>query len=221
MLLHSLTAWLVLAGLLPVDPPPARISLELATLHVAGLTSARTADDKTDAPYLLVSVLRTGGRTSVRLPATGRWRLTEDAVVQPTVMDILELAPGDSARVVISVLESEATELAPEVAGATASTTALSAMAHPFLDPAGAAVAPVLVSLGQAGSRRIGVVSVLLTNEGGVTWWRRMECVEDCAVLKGLTPAAGASLATTTNGGFELNGAGGTYHLNLSLKAVN
>jgi len=48
-----------------------------------------------------------------------------------------------------------------------------------------------------------------------------MDCVQDCAVLQGIPNGSGAALSQPTSGVCELTGAGGTYHLNLSLKAVN
>ena len=211
---------LALLGILSIDPAPGRVSIELATLHVAALTATRGAADNSDAPYFLVSVLRNGARTSAHFPAEGHWRLEENAIVRPTAMDVLELGPGDSARVVISVLESESTDLKPELDGATATTTALAGLSQPLLDPAGPALGTALGALTQAGAHRIGSVSLLLTNEGGSIWWRRMECIQDCAMLKGLAPQGGTSLTTATNGVFELTGAGGTYHLNLNLTAL-
>lgn len=213
--------WILLLGLISTAPAPARVAIELATLHVAGLTTAHGAGDVADAPYFLISVIRPNAQSSAHLPANGHWRLAEDAVVTPTTVDLLELAPGDSARVVIAVLESEGTEPAPELAGGAASTRALSALMHPLLDPAGPALNTGLGGLNQAGVHRIGAVSLLVTNEGGTVWWRRMDCVLDCAVLQGIPSGTGAALSSPTNGVYELTGAGGTYHLNLSLSAVN
>ncbi len=211
----------LLLGLGFTGPVPARVAIELATLHVAGLTTAHGAGDETDAPYFLVSVIRPHAQSSFRLPASGHWRLAEDAVVAPTAVDLLELAPGDSARVVIAVLESEGAEPAPELASGAASARALSELGQPLLDPAGPALGTGLDGLSRAGVHRIGAVSLLVTNEGGTVWWRRMDCVQACAVLKGLPDGTGVALSMPTNGVYELTGAGGTYHLNLSLKAVN
>ena len=121
----------------------------------------------------------------------------------------------------ISVLESESAEPAPELAGGAASATALSELVQPLLDPAGPALGTGLDGLSRTGVHRIGAVSLLVTNEGGPLWWRRMDCVQDCAVLQGIPEGTGAPLAKPTNGVYELTGAGGTYHMNLSLKAVN
>jgi hypothetical protein len=197
------------------------VAIELATLHVAGLTTPRGAGDETDAPFLLISVIRPHAQSTSHLPASGHWRLAEDAVVTPTAVDLLELAPGDSARVVIAVLESEGAEPAPELASGVTSAKALSELGQPLLDPAGPALGAGLDGLNQAGVHRVGAISLLVTNEGGTLWWRRMDCVQDCAVLMGIPDGTGTVLSAPTNGVYELTGAGGTYHLNLSLKAVN
>ena len=148
---QSLSRGLLLLGLGFTAPALARVAIELATLHVAGLTTAHGAGDETDAPDFLISVIRPHGHGSAHLPASGHWRLAENAVVTPTAVDLLELAP----------------------------------------------------------------------NEGGTVWWRRMDCVQDCAVLQGIPNGTGAALSQPTSGVYELTGAGGIYHLNLSLKAVN
>jgi hypothetical protein len=67
-----------------------------------------------------------------------------------------------------------------------------------------------------SGAQWIGAVSLLLTNEGGTVFWRRLDCVASCKVL---TAPATTALPTTPAQPFagvvELSGSGGTYHLAL------
>ena len=217
MPLPMLPAW-ALAALLVPAPAPSHVSISLATLHAAALTTARGSTDQADAPYFLVSVVGPRVSSSARLPAGARFGIVNNGIVQPTELQRLELAPGDSVRVVISVLEAESGELAPETDAAKAATLALSGLPRPLLDPAGPALGPTVAGLQGAGAHWIGAVSLLLTNEGGSPYWRRMECAQDCEVLQGLPGAAGAALTGPVNGVFELRGAGGTYHMQLSLR---
>ena len=64
-----------------------------------------------------------------------------------------------------------------------------------------------------AGAHWIGSASLLLTNENGSVFWRRLDCVASCKVL---TAPATTALSTQAFGGVvELSGNGGTYHLAL------
>ncbi|MEO8634546.1 MAG: hypothetical protein ABI587_04620 [Gemmatimonadales bacterium] len=212
---------LLLTSLLSTWPAPSRVAIELTTLHAATLTTSRGAGDSTDAPYFLVSVLGSHSHASSHLPASGHYRLAENAIVSPTPMEVLLLAPGDSARVVISVLESESAELTTELDGGVATTSGLSQLGRPFLDPASQILGSALNGLRQGGAHWLGSVSLLITNEGGTTWWRRMDCAEECAVLQGLPEGVeGVSLGKPARGVFELTGAGGTFHMQLSLKPM-
>ena len=212
-------AGLLLVSLLSPGPAPRRVAIDLTTLHAAALTTSRGAGDSTDAPYFLVSVLGSRSHSSSHLPASGHFRLAENAIVSPTPMEVLLLAPGDSARVVISVLESESAALAPELDGGVATTSGLSQLGRPLLDPASQTLAAALTGLQQGGAHWLGSVSLLITTEGGSIWWRRMDCAEDCTVLQGLPEGTeGVELGTPARGVFELTGSGGTFHLQLSLK---
>ena len=217
MPLPMLPAW-ALAALLVPTPAPSHVSIGLATLHAAALTTARGSADQSDAPYFLVSVVGPRVSNSARLPAGARFGIVNNGIVQPTVLQQVDLDPGDSVRVVISVLEAESGDLAPETDAAKAVTLALSGLPRPLLDPAGPVLGPAVAGLQGAGAHWIGAVSLLLTNEGGSTFWRRMDCAQDCEVLQGLPGQGGAELKGPVNGVFELRGAGGTYHLQLSLR---
>jgi len=221
MPLPLLTPWLMLAGLLPTAAGPTRVSIDLATLHVAALTPSRGSGDVADSPFLLVSVLAPHERSGMHLPAVGHWLLAQNAIVAPTPIEVVDLSPGDSARVVISVLEGESAESAPESAGLSASTELLARLAHPMVDSAEPALEAALDGLVRGGAHWIGSVSLLFTNEGGKAYWRRMDCARDCAVLQGLPEgAAGIQLVRPTNGVYELTGEGGTYHMQLSVAAA-
>ena len=55
---------------------PAQLTLDLATLHAAALSTARNPADSSDAPYLLVSIVGTGGQTETdELPKSGRYEV--------------------------------------------------------------------------------------------------------------------------------------------------
>jgi hypothetical protein len=79
----------------------------------------------------------------------------------------------------------------------------------------------VLISVLENGSghdaRSIGSMTLLIANEAGTIFWRRLECVASCQVLN-----APASTALTAAGGppgvVELTGSGGTYHLALQAR---
>ncbi len=210
MPLPLLTPWLLVLSTLPPNPATARVSIDLATLHVATLTPSRGTGDHSDSPYLLISILSPRARTGMHLPAMGHWLLAENAIVAPTPIQVVDLAPGDSARVVISVLEGESAEAAPETAGLSASTEALARLGHPMVDPAEPTLDTALEGLRRGGNHWIGSVSLLLTNDGGTAYWRRLDCARDCAVLQGLPEGAtGAALTKQTNGVVELSGEGG------------
>ena len=62
----------------------------------------------------------------------------------------------------------------------------------------------------------LGSAALLPTNEGGITYWRSLECVATCPVLEAppSTPL-GPLDAGPVSGVIELSGGGGTYHLQL------
>jgi hypothetical protein len=73
-------------------------------------------------------------------------------------------------------------------------------------------VAPLV----KQGANVVGSVSLLLTNEGGDVYWRRLDCVASCKVVQ--APAKTALPATNgqpLGSTVELSGSGGTYHLAL------
>jgi hypothetical protein len=192
-------------------PAPTEVRLTLATLHAAALTTPRATGDAEDDPYLFVSILGPGANTTtIQLPTTGHLSIHENEALGARPLVDLSLQPGDSVRLLVSVLEATRVQPSDEAQAATASTSVLAQ------SPAARAslLAPALVPVTSQGAHWLGSAVLLLTNEGGATYWRTLECVATCKVLKApagtaLAPAAGAPIA----GVVELSGDGGTYHL--------
>lgn len=205
---------------------PATLSLDLTTIHAAVLGSAREPADTTDAPYLLVSIVGSSGRTETHaLPAGGHWAMRQNEAITGLSIASISLDPGDSVRVLLSVLEDRAT-LPEEIQTATATTSAMadqrSLLSPPGVSLVGAALAP----LTSRGALWLGSASLLLTNKDGTTFWTSLDCVASCAVLQ--SPAEGgtgavlrASAPQPATGVVELTGASGTYHLQVALRRVN
>jgi hypothetical protein len=206
--------------------PPARVTLDLTTLHAAVLSTARNPGDSSDAPYLLVSVVGSAGRTQTQeLPARGHWALRQDGAVGDTPITTLSLEPGDSVRVLLTVLEDHAAS-PQELQVATAATRMMAGAKSLLNAPPLTSVTPTLGPLTNGGAHWLGTASLLLTNDGGATYWTRLDCVATCKVSRG--PATGdghgAALAATTpqpvTGVVELSGASATYHLQVGLRRV-
>jgi hypothetical protein len=83
------------------------LRLTLATLHAASLTAPRAATDSVDGPYFVVSIL--GPRDmekSIRLPESGHLLIHQDEALGARPLVDLNLSPGDTVRVLVSVLLS-------------------------------------------------------------------------------------------------------------------
>ena len=83
----------------------------------------------------------------------------------------------------------------------------------------------MLAPLTTHGTNWLGSASLLLTNEGGTTYWTSLDCVATCTVLRSpATPGtAGAPLQEATpqaSGVVELSGASATYHLQVAVRRV-
>jgi hypothetical protein len=195
-----------------LQPKPAELRLTIATLHAAALTTPRAASDTDDAPYLLVSILGPGSKTgTIHLPASGHLLIHLDEALGARPLADFSLQPGDSVRLLVSVLEDSQVLLSDEGQAATTSTKALS---QPPAERA-SALAPGLAPMTQQGAHWLGSAALLLTNENGAIYWRSLDCVATCKVLN-----APAGMALTVGGKpeagvIELSGAGGTYHLQL------
>ena len=205
---------------------PATITLDLATIHAAALTTARRAGDTTDAPYLLVSVVHDANHTASRhLPQTAHWTVAQDAVVPPQGLTSVSLAEGDTVRLLLSLLESEATtvDAATRALNATTAQMAHNARgAMPHAAPTSAQVTSSLAPLVNAGAHWIGTSTLLLTNEGGTLYWREVACVQSCTVLNSGTPsqplAVGGKPVVSV---VELTGSAATYHMQVTARRTS
>jgi hypothetical protein len=213
----SVSALLALLSVTPNHFVPAHAStklrLTLATLHAAALTTSRAGADSLDDPYFLVSIL--GPRTNtetIHLPATGHLRIHRNEALGARPLAELSLEPGDTVRLLVSVLEGAKGRDADETAAAAASTIVLSQASTARAAMLSSALAPVT----KDGAHWLGSATLLLTNEAGTAYWRALECVVTCKVLSGGVatpfPAQGAAPLA---GVVELSGAGGTYHMQL------
>jgi len=229
---HSVSLWgTSLCALLAIGIPraseshsSAHLSLDLVTLHAAVLTTSRGTTDSSDAPYLLVSVVgSTGSKETHELPATGHWDVHQNEAVGQTPITSLTLQPGDSIRVLLTVLEDHAPS-SQELPAATAETALLADQRTLGSAPAAGAITPALAPLTTGGAHWLGSASLLLTNEGGTTYWSSLDCVATCKVLASPVKAGGSGApieATTPRaaaGVVELSGASGTYHLQVTVR---
>ena len=192
---------------------PAEIHLTVATLHAAALTAPRGASDAEDGPFLLVSILGPGASTAtVHLPATGHLTIHQDEALGTRPLVDLTLQPGDSVRLLVSVLEGPGEHQSDEAQAAASSAKALAQSAQSRTS----VLSSALASLTGQGAHWLGSVVLLLTNENGAAYWRTLECVATCKVLKAPAGAALVAEAAAPNAGVvELSGNGGTYHLQL------
>jgi hypothetical protein len=191
---------------------PTTVKLSVATLHAAALTAPRAPTDSVDAPYFLVSVA--GPKSSsatIRLPALGHLSIHQDEALGARPLADLHLEAGDSVRLLVSVLEGKKVQADEEAAAAAASTAALLKPAEARASIVSSALKPVLAN---GAAHWLGSATLLLTNEGGTTYWRELECVATCKVLSGAGAAAVAS-GKGAAGVVELSGSGATYHMQL------
>ena len=193
--------------------PPTGLRLTVATLHAATLTTPRAATDSVDGPYFLVSILGPRAKAeAIHLPATGHLTIHEDEALGARDLVDLNLAPGDTVQLLVSVLEGKKTSGPREIAAASASTPALSQPTAARAAIVSSALAPVT----EDGAHWLGSATLTLTNEAGTMYWRKLECVSTCKVLSGAgSKAFGTSGSGTIAGVVELSGSGATYHMQL------
>ena len=191
---------------------PAAVHMTMATLHAAALTAPTGSGDTDDAPYLLLSVLGPGADTaSLHLPSTGHLSIHLDEALGAGPLVDLSLQPGDSVRLLVSVLEGKQVRLSDETQAAASSTKTLGQHPSDRVTALAAALSPVT----QQDAHWIGSAVLLVTNENGAIYWRGLDCIATCKVLN---PPAGTDLAPGAKpvaGVVELTGGGGTYHLQL------
>jgi hypothetical protein len=192
-------------------PAPTKVRLVLQTLHAAALTTPRAATDSVDEPYLLVSVLgpKTASET-MHLPTTGHMRIHLDEALGARPLVDLNVAPGDSVRLLVSVLDGAKSKHVDEGAVAAAAAKAFSGP----MATRSTALASALAPATSDGARWLGSATLLVTNENGTVYWRALECVSTCKVLSGadakpFAAPGGAPLA----GVVQLEGAGASYHM--------
>jgi hypothetical protein len=190
----------------------ATVQLNVRTMHAAALSTARSASDAVDAPYLLVSTLGPRDtRAASRLNADSAHRMIRlDQALSPQPLSTLRLQPGDSVRVLVSLMEGDSRAGAADDAAANASLTALASASAQRVTDLQRALAP----LASRGDHWLGSAMLLVTNEGGKTYWRTLDCLASCKVLS--RPTSPELAAAPTAGVLELTGAGATYHMQLS-----
>lgn len=190
----------------------ATVRLDIATIHAAALSSPRSAADSSDTPYILIAALGPGGtRRASRLPADSAHRVIRlDEALKPQPLTTLNLRPGDSVRVLVSLLEGAAYAGPADDAAANASAEAVAASGT----QQGAALRQALTPLTGRGDNLLGAAIFLVTNEGGTAYWRAIDCVATCKVLnRPPKPELAAAPAASV---LELTGAGATYHMQVS-----
>lgn len=210
-----------LLALLAAAPPAApqsrasalSVQVNVATLHAATLTAARGGDDRADQPYLLASILGPGPATSTaRVPADGHLTIQLDEAIRARPLVSLSLAPGETARVVITALEGPRVDLALEGRVAAAAT----ARANESSSALGARLAEALAPLAILEDHWLGAALLEIVNDAGTLRWRTFACLATCEVLN--APDATTAPGTPLAGVLELTGAGGTYHLQLETR---
>ncbi|MEO7996344.1 MAG: hypothetical protein ABI852_02805 [Gemmatimonadaceae bacterium] len=199
---------------------PAQVQLDMATLHAAALTKARTTRDSADAPYLFVTVFGPGkANMSMQMPATSQhWAIRQDEAKGAAPLTSITVEPGDSVRVLFTLLEADQVSATEETTVARSLTKLPNAMMN-----SATAIAPQLMPLTTLGAQWIGSAMMLLTNEGGKTYWRALDCVSTCKVSNSPVKSTNESELTTNAknalaGVLELNGNAATYHLQVTAK---
>ncbi len=203
----------VCAALSTLAPAPhaATVRLTAATLHAATLTTPRDAADSTDAPYLLVSMLDAHGRaTTTQLPEAGHLAIHLDEALGTRPLTDIRVERGDTVRVLVSALEDPVVRPAEERHAAMDAATALGA-ATERRD----AVVRALTPLVRHGAHLLGAVALTLTNDDGGVHWRALECLATCTVSRAPSPEPMAASGAPTAVVVQLDGGGGTYHLQL------
>ncbi len=227
MRINTAAAATLLGGfLLTVGAAPAprgggaTIKVDIATLHAAALTRARASGDASDGAYLLVSIVGPGAASeSVHLPDGAHVTLEQNQAVAPMKLSSFTLEPGDSVRVLVSILESDQLALPEELQAAVATTAAMGqSRARPSADLVTTALAPLTARE----AHWIGSASLLLINDGGTARWRGVDCVKSCAVLQPVTEASLAANAPRPAAAVvELSGGSGTYHLQVTMQRTS
>ena len=95
------------------SPFAARLQLDLATVHAATLTTARSTTDTSDDLVLLVTTRDEKGATSsYRIPEQGFFTLGLDQVTRPRSFLAREVEPGETLAIEVTVREGRGTDAA-------------------------------------------------------------------------------------------------------------
>ena len=189
----------------------AKVRLTIATLHAAALTEPRAQSDSVDQPYFLVSIAGPHGSASMlQLPSQGHLRIHEDEALGARPLAELSLEPGDSARVLVSVLTG-AVYATEERAAADAATRALERGSSPLADELKTALSPITT----VGARWLGSSELVIANDNGTVHWRTLRCLVSCNVLSGRATATLDAANAKQQGVVALSGAGASYHMQL------
>jgi hypothetical protein len=108
---------------------------------------------------------------SLHLPSTGHLSIHLDEALGAGPLVDLSLQPGDSIRLLVSVLEGKQVRLPDETQAAASSTKALGQHPADRATALAAALAPVT----QQGAHWIGSAALLITNENGAIYWRGLD----------------------------------------------
>lgn len=204
----------------PMAPVAAEVQLDMATLHAAALSTARSPLDSADAPFLLVTVFGPGAaHASMQMPSANKhWTIKQDEAKGAAPLTSLAIAPGDSVRVMFTLLEGDQVNAADE----STTSSALTKLKLAGGSKNAPLVASTLTPLTNRGAHWLGSAAMLLTNEGGKMYWRALDCVSTCSVSSTPVQANGAELVTQSADGLsavlELNGNAATYHLKVTAK---
>jgi hypothetical protein len=109
----ALSVALVGYGQSPPSPLAARLQLDLATVHAAALTTARSPADANDDLVLLITTRdEKGVSASYRLPEAGYFTLGLDQVTRPRSFLAREVEPGETLAIEVTVREGRGADAA-------------------------------------------------------------------------------------------------------------
>ena len=203
---------------------PAEVALDMGLLHAAALSTARSAGDTLDAPFLWVTVFGSDVKqASQQIPSAGkRWSIRLNEAKAAASLGLISVAPGDSVRVLFTLLEGDQSSATDEATASNALGKLKLRSDARSLPENSASVAATLNPLTKKGTHWIGSATMLLTNENGKTYWRAMDCISTCSVLNSPVQGNGSELAVQSAEGLsavlELTGNAATYHLKVTAK---
>src|SRR4051794_34309439 len=162
-------------------PVATTVRLTVATLHAAKLSSS----DSIEQPYFLVSIAGPRGTSTLQLPNDGHLRIHTDEALGARPLTDLRLVPGDTARVLVSVLTG-AVRASEEKVAAAASTRALAGPPAKLAEQLSSA----LSAMTTGGAHWLGSATLSVTNDNGTIYWKSLDCVASCSVLSGAASKA-------------------------------